>query len=329
MTDNTLRTSRLKFTRPTAAPIAIAALSACIGLGIGFSTGRAHAQVPGDVEVNLEALGLGAPSSTQTEPRLILRYPGSQTATRPVPLLRYPNVPEPAPRPTPPKATASTNAEKPAPAQAAQKAPAPKVTTPVAVAPTTPTPAPVPAPVQVTQPAPKTAPQEEPAARSTHASSSVPAPAPAPTSEAPATPAAIVDAPAAPLSTTPKPAGQTQVASLEQPATTAELSDPEPAILRVVFDQNTAAIIGTARNELDAVAESLRYDPRRIELKAFGGTPGDKTSGARRLSLKRGLAVRAYLIGLGIDSRRIDVRALGGITDTGAPDRVDLAYSGS
>jgi len=127
----------------------------------------------------------------------------------------------------------------------------------------------------------------------------------------------------------PETPAETEVAALTPPPAATELPEPAPAILRVIFDPQTAAIIGSARKDLDAMGESLRYDPRRIELKAYGGTPGDKASEARRISLKRGLAVRAYLIGLGIDSRRIDVRALGGITDTGAPDRVDVAYSGT
>lgn len=62
----------------------------------------------------------------------------------------------------------------------------------------------------------------------------------------------------------------------------------------------------------------------RVQLEAFGGPRGDKSSDARRLSLKRALAVRALLIESGVPAERIDVRALGGSTDGGAPDRVDV-----
>ena len=62
----------------------------------------------------------------------------------------------------------------------------------------------------------------------------------------------------------------------------------------------------------------------RVQLEAFGGPRGDKSSDARRLSLKRALAVRALLIESGVPAERIDVRALGGSTDTGQPDRVDV-----
>ena len=62
----------------------------------------------------------------------------------------------------------------------------------------------------------------------------------------------------------------------------------------------------------------------RVELQAFGGTKGDKGSEARRLSLKRALAIRQVLIEDGVSADRIDVRAMGGVDDTGPADRVDV-----
>lgn len=61
-----------------------------------------------------------------------------------------------------------------------------------------------------------------------------------------------------------------------------------------------------------------------IQLQAFGGAPGDKSSDARRISLKRALAIRQLLIDNGVPASRIDVRAMGGVTDKGEPDRVDV-----
>ncbi len=259
----------------------------------------ALAQQNTDVSVNLEALGLNPTLDAGSEPRLILKYPGSSTATRPVPQLRYPSVPAPTARPTPPAPTTVKAAPVEAPAA------------------TAPMPAPT-AKAAATPPA-------QPEARATATAAATPTPRPAevtpPKSITPvAEPAPAMEAAPA--------VAEPQVAALSQPAPVVALPDPDPAILRVLFDEDTAAIIGSARSDLDAIGESLRYDPRRIELKAYGGEPGDKASEARRISLKRGLAVRAYLIGLGIDSRRIDVRALGGVTDSGSADRVDVAYSG-
>jgi outer membrane protein OmpA-like peptidoglycan-associated protein len=62
----------------------------------------------------------------------------------------------------------------------------------------------------------------------------------------------------------------------------------------------------------------------RIELQAYGGPKGDKGSDARRLSLKRALAIRQVLIDDGVSADRIDVRAMGGADDTGPLDRVDV-----
>jgi outer membrane protein OmpA-like peptidoglycan-associated protein len=62
----------------------------------------------------------------------------------------------------------------------------------------------------------------------------------------------------------------------------------------------------------------------RVELQAFGGVKGDKGSDARRLSLKRALAIRQVLIEDGVSADRIDVRAMGGVDDTGPTDRVDV-----
>lgn len=62
----------------------------------------------------------------------------------------------------------------------------------------------------------------------------------------------------------------------------------------------------------------------RVELQAFGGAKGDKGSDARRLSLKRALSIRQVLIDDGVSPDRIDVRAMGGVDDTGPSDRVDV-----
>ena len=72
------------------------------------------------------------------------------------------------------------------------------------------------------------------------------------------------------------------------------------------------------------VSTALEGSASRVQLEAFGGAPGDKSSDARRLSLKRALAVRQLLIDNGVPSNRIDVRAMGGADDKGPNDRVDV-----
>ncbi|HEX4157880.1 MAG TPA: OmpA family protein [Rhizomicrobium sp.] len=69
---------------------------------------------------------------------------------------------------------------------------------------------------------------------------------------------------------------------------------------------------------------ALESGASRIQLEAYGGAAGDKSSDARRLSLRRALAVRQLLIDNGVPSNRIDVRAMGGVDDKGPTDRVDV-----
>ncbi len=91
-----------------------------------------------------------------------------------------------------------------------------------------------------------------------------------------------------------------------------DASAPSPAQYR-----GLQILAGNLNSALDAGA-------LRIQLEAYGGAPGDKSSNARRLSLRRALAVRQLLIDDGIPSSRIDVRAMGGVDDKGPADRVDV-----
>ncbi|HEX3430166.1 MAG TPA: OmpA family protein [Rhizomicrobium sp.] len=75
------------------------------------------------------------------------------------------------------------------------------------------------------------------------------------------------------------------------------------------------------------LSAALEAGASRIQLEAYGGTPGDKSSEARRLSLKRALAVRQLLIDSGVPSSHIVVRAMGGADDQGPNDRVDVFVS--
>ena len=77
---------------------------------------------------------------------------------------------------------------------------------------------------------------------------------------------------------------------------------------------------------LDAVAgKLLGNDSLRVQVIAHAIGNADQAMEARRISLARAVAVRAYLIDKGIRSLRIDVRALGNRADDGpATDQVDL-----
>ncbi|MGA7711284.1 MAG: hypothetical protein WCA81_05240 [Rhizomicrobium sp.] len=72
------------------------------------------------------------------------------------------------------------------------------------------------------------------------------------------------------------------------------------------------------------LSASLTDGSARIQLLAYGGQRGEKSSDARRLSLKRALIIRQLLIDNGVPSERVDVRAMGGVDDNGPADRVDV-----
>jgi len=123
-------------------------------------------------------------------------------------------------------------------------------------------------------------------------------------------------------------------------ATPPAAQTPDPASIpksdgnALRFAPGAADLGGDARLVLDSVAQKLGAQPgRRIQLVAYASAPGagaDDAIEARRTSLARAVAVRAYLIQRGVASTRIDVRALGNrVEGGGSLDRVDLVVLGS
>ncbi len=80
------------------------------------------------------------------------------------------------------------------------------------------------------------------------------------------------------------------------------------------------------RGTIDALAAQLAGNPKlRLQLLAYASGAGDDPVEARRLSLTRAVALRTYLIDKGVQSVRMDVRALGNRdVGDGPADRVDL-----
>lgn len=140
----------------------------------------------------------------------------------------------------------------------------------------------------------------------------------------------------------PKPQKQKQTASVTPPPAAAPspaekiAAKPEKPAKRsalnkqseILFPSGATDLGNAAINKLRDMAGALNAQMTsggaRVQLDAYGGAPGDKSSDARRLSLKRALVVRQLLIEDGVPSERIDVRAMGGIDDSGSPDRVDV-----
>lgn len=91
----------------------------------------------------------------------------------------------------------------------------------------------------------------------------------------------------------------------------------------LLFESGSAALPAIAEAQLAALAQKMRDGGARVQLKS-NASGSDDGAEARRISLKRALAARAVLIGQGIDSTRIDVRALGPAADGGPADRIEV-----
>jgi len=100
---------------------------------------------------------------------------------------------------------------------------------------------------------------------------------------------------------------------------------PSGDSMQIVFAGESAELPPDILPKLDGLAEKLMQDENlRLQLMAYASGTEDTASKARRISLSRALAVRAYLIGKGIRSTRMDVRALGNKVEGEPADRVDI-----
>jgi outer membrane protein OmpA-like peptidoglycan-associated protein len=168
-------------------------------------------------------------------------------------------------------------------------------------------------------PQPKAAPPPKPApprkiAKAEPAPVQTPTPAPMPFSTGPDLSNVFGNAPPKPAKTAP--AG---------PTTGSENLTKRSVILFAKDAPDPAkAALGALKFLAGDLNASMGAPNARIELQAFGGSKGDKGSDARRLSLKRALSIRQVLIDDGVSADRIDVRAMGGVDDTGPADRVDV-----
>ncbi len=128
-----------------------------------------------------------------------------------------------------------------------------------------------------------------------------------------------------------------EVASLPQtpaapPPSAEPLTAPVGALAQamVKFGAGESEIKAEANAQLNGVLESLKKDPKsRLNIVGYaaesqGGTASLGTGEARRVSLRRALSARKFFVDNGIDSARMNVRAMGDKVDSGDKDRVDV-----
>jgi outer membrane protein OmpA-like peptidoglycan-associated protein len=107
------------------------------------------------------------------------------------------------------------------------------------------------------------------------------------------------------------------------PAAPATIGAPGVGVAAaLLFGQGAVELTPEAVAQLDAVAASLTQNDR-VQLKAHASGALDDAD-VRRVALKRALAARAHLLAGGIESTRIDVRALVPAADGGSDDRLDV-----
>lgn len=189
------------------------------------------------------------------------------------------------------------------------------------------------APVAAAEPVPAPTPPAEP--------DTVPASVPSPAASAPASAVAAAEPAAEATSEAAAPAAEAtseatssaeapaeQVASAEAPADTNAATGAPAGGARIVFDTGSDDLPQGATADLDALAQKMSDDTNlKVQVLAYSSGTPDAESQARRKALARGLEVRKYLIGKGVRSNRIDVRALGTKSEGGPADRVDIVPS--
>ncbi|MEC9344577.1 MAG: OmpA family protein [Pseudomonadota bacterium] len=313
-----------------------------IGLALGAAGLAATAVAPAvaqsaDVWVNPEFLGGGAgtpggaagplvispgperyrlPFNRPADDRITLRPPGS------------PRTPAPAPAG---KVAAPVKSAPPVAAAPKLTPPTPPVTSaPVAAAPVTVRPAPPP------NPAPAEAAPRIPVIGPSTRTPAPPAPATTPATTAPKIDLPVVAAkPSAPAtveapSAAPTPPAAPPPATTAAPravapstdwaaATTAPASD-----LRIAFAGKAEEPDAAAAERIRAIAADLARTDDRLKISAYAAAGDETTDWARRVSLRRAMNVRQLLLDGGVQSFRIQVRALGTPSDGGPGNRVDL-----
>jgi outer membrane protein OmpA-like peptidoglycan-associated protein len=135
--------------------------------------------------------------------------------------------------------------------------------------------------------------------------------------------------PPAPITAIPTPATAAKKAQAEAP--------PPPVVAPLLKSAGSGDTMGTigfakdmtelndqAKSELNALAERIKQSQSSVRVVGYAAGSADQASVARRISLSRALAVRAFLIDKGVNPLSIKAEAKGNQIAEGAPDRADI-----
>jgi outer membrane protein OmpA-like peptidoglycan-associated protein len=156
-------------------------------------------------------------------------------------------------------------------------------------------------------------------------------------------PVSVTTAPSAPemVSDAVPPQSPTPIIELKDSEQTAQAQDsiteeqtsalPAPSLndepISITFGVDETDLPSSADSTLVPLAERMQSNQNvRVQLLAYASKANGSVSSVRRKSLSRALSVRKFLMDRGIQSTRIEVRALGDKNEGGAPDRIDAIF---
>lgn len=120
------------------------------------------------------------------------------------------------------------------------------------------------------------------------------------------------------------PASSAAITPTPEVAVTPDAPANNDLLMQLAFRGQSDTLTSTAMEQLTQLAVRMDTLAGRLQVRSYAAPTDSSSSSARKLSFKRALAVRSFLIEQGIRSTRVDLRALGPAEDGGLPDRVDI-----
>ena len=95
--------------------------------------------------------------------------------------------------------------------------------------------------------------------------------------------------------------------------------------LSIAFPKDMSELSDDAKEQLAVLAEKAKQSQATVQVVGYASGNADQSSVAKRVSLSRALAVRAYLIDKGVNRLSIHVQSFGNKVPSGDPDRTDVS----
>jgi len=90
------------------------------------------------------------------------------------------------------------------------------------------------------------------------------------------------------------------------------------------FTKSQVSVSDAEQKQLTTQLQSVVNSSKRLTIVSYASIDPDQAGSDRRISLQRAIAVRKYIIGMGIDDMRINVQAMGDTSPDASKDHVDV-----